>query len=370
MTKLDQKQPLSLADFTLQIPQELIAQQALAERDGARLLIHYPNQNPIHSKIRKLEEHLNQNTLLIMNDTQVFASRLMGHLTDGHAAEIFLLEKPSLIDQRILAPCLVRPSKKIHDLSLVEFSDGLKGQIHKNTEGPNPTYRIEFLERDENTLALWLTKHAYVPLPPYIRREHKLPWEASDDRERYQTVYASRQGSVAAPTAGLHFSHALLEALKRKGIKIATVTLHVGGGTFLPVRTKDLSEHKMHKEKYSVPSRTWDDIITAKSLGHKIVAVGTTSFRCIESFIKKEEPKNQTDRWFETDLFVYPKYKEDKYNSKFFNGIITNFHQPNSTLFMLICALIGFDEAHKLYREAIEQKYRFFSYGDSTLLWF
>ncbi len=370
MTMLGQKEKLSLLDFNLQIPQELIAQQALAERDGARLLIHHSGQRPINCKIRDLTNLLTQDTLLIMNNTEVFASRLMGKLADGHPAEVFLLEKPCLINNRLIAPCLVRPSKKIHDLSLISFPDGMNGQIYKNSDSSPPAYSVEFLKQDENTISTWLKTHAYVPLPPYIRREHKLPWNSSEDRDRYQTVYASQGGSVAAPTAGLHFSHTLLECLRQSGVKIATVTLHVGGGTFLPVRTNYLSQHKMHKEKYYVPSKTWEAIINAKKLSHKIVAVGTTSFRCIESFIAHETTESKTDKWLETDLFIYPQHKEDKYHSPIFDGILTNFHQPNSTLFMLICALIGFNEAHTLYKEAISQKYRFFSYGDSSLLWF
>jgi S-adenosylmethionine:tRNA ribosyltransferase-isomerase len=202
-----------------------------------------------------------------------------------------------------------------------------------------------------------------------------VPASQSPDTERYQTVYANSVGSVAAPTAGLHLTPELLDGLKKRGVQIATTCLHVGAGTFLPVKSEIISEHNMHFESYSVPVTTVASIQDAMKLKKPIIAVGTTSFRSLESLAIKcpdfltSSPETMGDKWHETDLFVYPKTKSDRYVPKIFNGILTNFHQPESTLLMLIAALIGFEEVLKAYKWAVEREFRFYSYGDSSLLW-
>ena len=231
-------------------------------------------------------------------------------------------------------------------------------------------------DRTTESLYEWLKLYGTVPLPPYIQRSRSSSAQQQElDRQRYQTVYATRRGSVAAPTAGLHFTASIFDRLKAKGISTGKVCLHVGAGTFLPVKADNVEEHVMHSEPYLIPRNTWQLICATKSQGKPVIAVGTTSFRSLEAFARLANVdqtlplESQTGQWHETNLFVYPKFQEDRYKSKVVDGLVTNFHQPCSTLLMLIAALIGLDEVKRLYGEAVAQGYRFLSYGDSSLLW-
>jgi S-adenosylmethionine:tRNA ribosyltransferase-isomerase len=227
---------------------------------------------------------------------------------------------------------------------------------------------------DPSAFDRWLDEYGFVPLPPYITRADPKPVSSSDDTAWYQTVYARQRGSVAAPTAGLHFSEDLLASLRARGIETAEVTLHVGAGTFLPVRSSNIDEHVMHEERFSVPRHTLSQIVRAHDAGRPIVVVGTTTMRCLESFARTagRDPIRMgelADQLLRTSLFLRPRHRKDTITPWIVRGIMTNFHQPQSTLFMLISALIGLDEAHRLYQEAIREQYRLFSYGDSCLLW-
>lgn len=359
---------LQLQDFSYEIPHELIAQEALPNREESRLLIYEANRDLTHSKISDLGEYLPSKTLLVFNNSKVFASRILGQLPQGTDIELFLLTKPEKSKECII-PCLLKPSKKIKTGMTLTLRNGCKATVLEREEQGQRAYLVKF-HLDSGNFSDWLCDNAFVPLPPYIKRDKPNPWSQSEDSIRYQTVYAKEEGSVAAPTAGLHFTDKLLEKLRDKGIKSEFITLHVGAGTFLPVRTEEISKHNMHSESYKITKQAWERILEAKKNGYKILSVGTTSFRCLESFQKTLHTEEDFDKWNQTKLFIYPESSDYRYISNLFDGMITNFHQPSSTLFMLICSLVGFENAHEIYREAIQEKYRFFSYGDSSLLWF
>ncbi|MEZ4813574.1 MAG: tRNA preQ1(34) S-adenosylmethionine ribosyltransferase-isomerase QueA [Bdellovibrionota bacterium] len=380
---------LSLSDFDYTLPSELIAQQPLAKRDQSRLFIRHQDGRSQHMHFFQLADHLPSHSILIVNDSRVFASRLIGRLKTGGKVEVFLLEKPkesSCCDENSNSPsaflsetcqveALAKPMRKLRPGTELHFSNGVIGSvIDKNFDECSPSLTMQF---NLSAIALmdWMDQNGYIPLPPYIHRGSAEVARNSPDKSTYQTVYANEQGSVAAPTAGLHFTPELLERLQERNIQIVPITLHVGAGTFLPVKEDDVSKHKMHKELYFISRQSCEKLIAAKREGKVIVGVGTTSFRCVESALSKAE-QNGCDlmelagNWHETDLFVRPVYDSDRYKSSLFSGLITNFHQPESTLFMLIAGLIGFDACHEHYQTAIRERYRFFSYGDSNLLWF
>ena len=334
----------------------------MKEQNGS-LLNHY---------VTDLPKILPANSLLIFNDTQVFPSRLIGQLETGGKVELFLLYSP-IHAKGSLVPAIGKPFKKLKEETKVYFKDGLVACIKsRDTQSVSPTLQLEFNLNPED-LVNWTIRNGYVPLPPYIKRKQALPAKDSEDLLRYQTVYAKNLGSVAAPTAGLHFTPDLFSRLSAANIDTANVTLHVGAGTFMPIKTENIDAHDMHNELYSMPQATWNKIIQAKAEGRNIIPVGTTSLRCLESFARLINegrcPSDLVDRWHDTKLFIRPKTKEDRFQSKLINGLMTNFHQPCSTLFMLICALVGYEEAKKMYAFAIENSYRFYSYGDSNLLW-
>jgi S-adenosylmethionine:tRNA ribosyltransferase-isomerase len=363
-------QDLSLADFSYSFPSELVAQHPLNPRDQSKLLLRSSEGNYIHSKVEEFSKHLNSKTLLVMNDTRVFASRLSGKLDSGYPIEVFLLRHPGSQCDLKNVPCFLKPGKKVKEGMKIYLDDQSFATIlHKPLEGEMQPFLLDFSNTPKD-FPTWLLDHGFVPLPPYIKREKTQVWKESKDSLTYQTVYAKHEGSVAAPTAGLHFTETLIEALLKKGIELCPITLHVSSGTFLPVKTEDISQHKMHEEYYFIPATSWEKIQKAKSTGQPILAVGTTSFRSIESFMKLSDKSSSLNTWMKTDLFIYPKNRSDRYRSEIFNGIMTNFHQPCSTLFMLVSALIGLDEAQNLYKEATDKEYRLFSYGDSSLLWF
>ena len=377
--KLDEnRRRLTLADFDYPCPAHLIAQQPRPRRDESRLLIRTNDGQTRDRHVSDLTTELPQDSLLILNDTRVFPSRLRGHLSSGGAVEIFLLEPQieSNSGQTCRWQALGRPMKKLKSGTELIFAESLKAKVvDRNEDGVgNAFINLEF-QCPAGKLASWLDINGYIPLPPYIKRPDAHPAANSSDRDRYQTVYAQQAGSVAAPTAGLHFTDSLLDALKRRGIQICFVSLHVGAGTFLPVKTDEISSHKMHKERYRVGTETARALQIAKEKGRKIIAVGTTTLRSLESLYRIAGKDHETfvsaaNEWRTTDIFIHPEYSDDLYKPWVIDGLVTNFHQPCSTLFMLVSALIGLGSAKELYQTAISREYRLFSYGDATLLWF
>lgn len=332
-------------DFNFNLPQELIAQYPLANRRDSRLLVYQKNtQHYEHRLFQSLVDYLQPGDLLVMNDSQVIPARLYGQKTTGGKLEL-LLER-MLNDTEFLAH--IKASKSPKPGSVIELANN---------------WRIEVLGRQDDLYHCRTEGHVdemlhdigHIPLPPYITRS-----DESFDFNRYQTVYARHKGSVAAPTAGLHFDEVVLDSLKLRGVDIAYVTLHVGAGTFRPVRCEQIAEHKMHTERYTITQALCDAVKKAKLAGKRVIAVGTTTLRTLESAQRLGELQAFSG---DTDIFITPGFE-----FKVCDGLITNFHLPESTLLMLVSAFIGFEQTMDLYRVAIEQRYRFFSYGDATLL--
>jgi S-adenosylmethionine:tRNA ribosyltransferase-isomerase len=349
--------------FVYSLPESQIAQRPSATRGGARLLVSAgPNQPLQHTMVSQLAQHLPSNALLVVNDTKVVNARLHG--TCGNRTfEIFLLELPHGEGGRSHVFGYASPGRHLRDGSILQMPGDVTLVV---VEKPSDKNGGRFVFTSPTPPLDWnayLQQHGQVPLPPYIKR---LLAPDDRDKERYQTIFAQHLGSVAAPTAGLHFSDEILASLEQKGIKRVSVTLHVSSGTFLPVKADNVADHVMHTESCYVPRVSWDEIAKARAEGRPIVAVGTTAFRCVESFMTQQA---KLDEWFDTRLFIYPKEGQMRYHPKIFSGIMTNFHQPGSTLFMLMCALVGFDHAHAAYKEAVDKGYMFLSYGDSSL-WF
>ncbi|HYD79627.1 MAG TPA: tRNA preQ1(34) S-adenosylmethionine ribosyltransferase-isomerase QueA [Paucimonas sp.] len=333
----------SLSDFDFDLPQELIAQLPLPERSASRLL-HVDGEAFADRMFADIAELLQPGDLLVFNDTRVLKARFFGVKETGGKIEA-LIERV-LDDRTVLAQ--VRASKTPQPGTHILLEDAVDVVVGERAgEFFTLTFPADVFELIE--------KHGRLPLPPYI--EH-----AADkfDEQRYQTVYAKNPGAVAAPTAGLHFDEALLEKLRAKGVGFAYVTLHVGAGTFQPVRTENLAEHKMHSEWYTIPAATVEAVQAAKTAGRSVVAVGTTSLRALESASQSGELKAGSD---DTCLFITPGY-----TFKTVDRLITNFHLPKSTLLMLVSAFAGYHEIHAAYRHAIARRYRFFSYGDAMLL--
>jgi S-adenosylmethionine:tRNA ribosyltransferase-isomerase len=364
---------LTLSDFDFSFPPALVAQTPRVERDQGKLLYRSARGEISHHMFRELPELLNPNTLLLINNTKVFPSRLYGQLPTGGASEIFLLAPTGTAPNRWYA--LGRPLRKLNPGARVIFTPDSYGIVIAKHQLSDDTSQIEldvYFPRDD--IFEWLDIYGRLPLPPYIKRDLKNP-TSNDDRQGYQTIHAEHLGSVAAPTAGLHFTANTFAKLRSSGVQVEPVTLHVGAGTFLPVKCEDLSKHVMHFETYSIPKNTLESIEIAHALGHPIIAVGTTTLRAIESFYKTAQttgktPADLTDQLLTTNLFISPKHREDRYKPKVITGIMTNFHQPKSTLFMLVSALIGLDQAKALYSEAFLNHYMLFSYGDTSLLHF
>lgn len=333
-------------DFFFELPESLIAQYPLANRADSRLLVHDPNQKEVyHRQFNSLPDYLRAGDVLVMNNTKVIPARLYGKKLTGGQVELLL--------ERLTGEhsCLahIKASKAPKPGTVIEI-DGL---WQLTVTGRQDDL---FICQSASKFIDILETCGHVPLPPYIHRQDELA-----DKDRYQTVYAAHQGSVAAPTAGLHFDKLMLNTLQSQGIHLAYTTLHVGAGTFQPVRVDNISEHKMHSESYDISQETVDIIQKAKSEGRRIIAVGTTSMRTLESAMRSGSLKSGSG---ETDIFITPGYQ-----FKICDGLITNFHLPESTLMMLVSAFIGYTETMSLYQEAIQQNYRFFSYGDTSLLW-
>ncbi|WP_422102713.1 tRNA preQ1(34) S-adenosylmethionine ribosyltransferase-isomerase QueA [Vreelandella sp.] len=338
------------ADFHFELPDELIARYPSEQRSDCRLLcVDGPTGALEHRRFPDLLSLLEPGDLLVFNDTRVIPARLHGHKASGGKVEM-LLERP-LDSHRGLAH--IRSSKSPKPGTELIF----EGDIHAVVEGRRDAlFELRFL--GETPMIALLEKHGHMPLPPYITREDEL-----SDRERYQTVYARRDGAVAAPTAGLHFDQPLLDALADKGINSAFVTLHVGAGTFQPVRVDNILEHHMHSEWIEVSEVTCQQIRDTQAAGKRVIAVGTTSVRCLESACMKSSDGEIAPFSGDTDIFIYPGYQW-----RCVDALITNFHLPESTLLMLVSAFAGYEHMMQAYRTAVEERYAFFSYGDAMLL--
>ena len=336
-------------DFYYDLPEELIAQTPVEPRDASRLMTLDKTTGAIgHYHFRDIVDLLREGDCLILNDSRVLPARIYGVKEDtGAHVEFLLLENKGNDRWEALAG----PGKKAREGSRFTFGDGLlRCEVVDVLPDGNRLIQFQY----EGVFFNLLDQIGQMPLPPYIK-------EKLQDRERYQTVYSREVGSAAAPTAGLHFTPELLERVKAKGVKLGFVTLHVGLGTFRPVSAGDIQDHKMHAEHYHMPQETADLINETKEKGGRVIAVGTTSCRTIESVAQKEGCFTESEGW--TDIFLYPGYQ-----FKGLDGLITNFHLPESTLIMLVSALAGREHILAAYKEAVEQKYRFFSFGDAMFI--
>ncbi len=337
---------LSLADFHFDLPDELIARYPTENRTDSRLLCLDGSSSEVtHRYFHQLVEQLNPNDLLVFNNTRVIPARIFGQKTTGGKIEI-LIER---IDSDVLALAHVRANRTPKADTEIILDNGAKLLIKGRNEA---LFELELQNSDWPSV---MSAVGHMPLPPYIDREDEL-----EDKERYQTVYSQVDGAVAAPTAGLHFDDNLLEKLQQKGVNSAFVTLHVGAGTFSPVRVDDITEHKMHSEWFEVSQEVCDKVKRARANGGRVISVGTTSVRCLESASKTGEIQPIKG---ETDIFIYPGYQFQSVDA-----LITNFHLPESTLMMLVSAFATKDTILDAYREAVREQYRFFSYGDSMFI--
>ncbi len=340
---------MKLDDFDYYLPEELIAQVPLADRAASKMLVLNKNDGSIeHKHFREMVNYFNKGDTLVLNDTKVIPARLIGEKTDTKAViEVLLLKN---IEGNIWES-LCKPAKRVKVGTIVSFGDGsLKA---KCTEiGEEGIRRFELIYN--GVLYEILDKLGTMPLPPYIH-------EKLNDQNRYQTVYAKNEGSAAAPTAGLHFTKELLKELEEKGVNVVYLTLHVGLGTFRPVNVENILEHHMHSEYYEISQNTCDVINKTKENGNRLVVVGTTSVRVLETVATKYGYLKEDSGW--TDIFIYPGYQ-----FKVVNNLITNFHLPKSTLVMLVSALAGRENILSAYNEAIKNEYRFFSFGDSMFI--
>ena len=330
------------------LPQRLIAQTPLERRDGSRLLVlDKATGRTEHRHFYDLPEYLRPGDCMVLNDSRVIPARLIGARPTGGAIEVMLLK--DLGDKRW--ECLVRPGKKMRPGHQVVFGDGeLTGEVESVSEGGNRVIRFEY----EGIFLEILERLGRMPLPPYIK-------EQLADPERYQTVYSKHPGSAAAPTAGLHFTPELLDKIQAMGVDVRFVTLHVGLGTFRPVKAEDIKDHEMHSEFCTVPADTAEAVNRTKAAGGRVVAVGTTSCRTLESFTGEDGVLRSDSGW--TNIFIYPGYK-----FKCMDALVTNFHLPGSTLVMLVSALAGRENILAAYKEAVEREYRFFSFGDAMFI--
>jgi S-adenosylmethionine:tRNA ribosyltransferase-isomerase len=348
---------LNLSDYDYYLPPELIAQTPAKERDQSRLLVlHKASGNLNHGKFVQITDYLDKDDVLVINNVKVIPARLYARKKTGGKVEILLLRKVG--DEAHIWQALITDARKFKPGDRVYFADdNLQAEIkEKGKEGK------VILSFDTPDFEKTLQKIGKMPLPPYIKRE-----AGEEDRERYQTIFALKSGAVAAPTAGLHFTPAVIEAIKAKGIKIIQITLYVGMGTFAPVREEDITKHKMGTEFYDIPEESAKEINEAIKAGKNIVSVGTTAVRALESaaFLDTSHINNWRVKAgsASTDIFMYPGYE-----FKIVKKLITNFHLPKSTLLMLVSAFAGADTIKKTYQAAIAEKYRFFSYGDAMFI--
>ena len=336
-------------DFYFDLPQELIAQEPLLDRASSRLLVLDKDTGEIeHKTFYDILQYFHAGDCIVLNDTKVMPARLIGKRKNtGAKIEMLLLVRKDIDTWEVL----VKPGKKAKPGDFIVFGDGiLQAEVIETIQGGNRIIKFHY----EGIFEEILDKLGEMPLPPYITHQLK-------DKNRYQTVYAKQEGSAAAPTAGLHFTPELLEEIKKRGVKIAYVTLHVGLGTFRPVKVENVLEHEMHSEYYVVEQQQADIINQAKKAGGKIIAVGTTSTRTLESVTDEKGVVHAKSDW--TNIFIYPGY-----NFKAVDYLITNFHLPESTLIMLVSALAGKENVLHAYDVAVKKRYRFFSFGDAMLI--
>lgn len=340
---------MKLEEFDYNLPEELIAQTPIKQRDASRLMVlDKKNGELVHKHFYDIIDYLNPGDTLVLNDTKVLPARLIGEKVSTKAViEVLLLKNK----EKDTWECLVKPARRIHVGDVVSFGDGLLKLTC--TEVKDEGIRV-FDASYEGIFYELLDKLGTMPLPPYIH-------EKLEDKDRYQTVYAKEIGSAAAPTAGLHFTEELLERIKEKGINVVYLTLHVGLGTFRPVKVEDVTKHKMHSEFYSLSKSVADILNKTRENGKRIIAVGTTSTRTLETVYEKFGEFRE-DNGF-TDIFIYPGKEV-----KSIDGLITNFHLPKSTLIMLVSAIAGKDNILNAYNTAVKEKYRFFSFGDAMFI--
>lgn len=336
------------SDFNFELPEELIAQTPLQRRDQSRLMLLDKTSGEIgHRHFYELPDFLREGDCLVLNDSRVLPARLLGSRESGGGVELVLLR--DLGEGRW--ECLSRPGRKTRPGVELQFGEGeLKATVESVTEGGNRIVRFHY----EGIFLEVLERLGKMPLPPYIKEELQ-------DAERYQTVYSRELGSAAAPTAGLHFTKELLEQIRQKGVNIATVTLHVGLGTFRPVKEEEIEDHDMHSEFCIIPEETARLVNETKRRGGRVIAVGTTSCRTLESFTGENGTLRACADW--TNIFIYPGYR-----FRCIDALVTNFHLPESTLIMLVSALAGRENVLKAYRCAVEERYRFFSFGDAMFI--
>ncbi len=334
--------------FDYELPERLIAQEPVEPRDESRLIVLDKQDGNIEHKIfKEIGDYLNKGDVLVVNNTKVIPARLYGRKTTGAKVEVVLLKRLS----EDTWETLVRPGNKIKPGTNLVFKDGLlTAEVKDYAQGGGRILKLKYTGNFDEVL----DDVGVVPLPPYI-------YKKLENKERYQTVYAKEKGSAAAPTAGLHFTSKLIDNLKDKGIIFCNVLLHVGLGTFRPVKTKNIEDHEMHSEYYEINKETVDIINNARKSGNKIVCVGTTSVRVLESVADNNGNLKECSGW--TDIFIYPEYK-----FKIVDAIITNFHLPKSTLLMLVAAFAGEEKTLHVYKEAVKDNYRFFSFGDAMLI--
>jgi len=342
---------MKVSDFNYDLPKELIAQHPLEKRDESRLMVLDRETNEIEHKVFKdIVDYLEPGDCLVINNTKVIPARLYGKIIGKESSkevEFLLLKQTEKDNWEVM----VRPGKKLKAGAKVEFGEGLlKAEILEVLENGNRKVNFNY----QGIFNEILDKIGLMPLPPYITEKLK-------EKSRYQTIYAKHEGSAAAPTAGLHFTEELLNEIEKKGVEIANVTLHVGIGTFRPVKVENIEEHQMHTEHFYIKKEDADKINFAKQNGHKVISVGTTSCRVLESIATEKGKVHETEG--DTSIFIYPGYK-----FKCVDKLITNFHLPESTLIMLVSSLAGKEFVMEAYKKAVEEKYRFFSFGDAMLI--
>ncbi|MDP3730459.1 MAG: tRNA preQ1(34) S-adenosylmethionine ribosyltransferase-isomerase QueA [Candidatus Omnitrophota bacterium] len=331
---------MKLSEFDYILPKELIAKYPLKERQKCRLMVLDREKRSItHKTFEEITGYFNKGDLLVLNDTKVITARLFGKRKTGGKVELFLLEK-----KNPTCEALIRPSGRPREGEKIALESGAEAEVL----GRGEVGRFVKFNRPIDEIL----ESGHVPLPPYIDRP-----DEPDDRISYQTIYAAKEGATASPTAGLHFTHELLERVKDQGSRVKFVTLHTNYGTFAPIKTDDVEPHRMHKEYFNIPPDTIDAVKSVKKSGGKVFAVGTTSARSLEYWAKEDRAEGGND------LFIYPGFE-----FRVVDRLITNFHLPKSTLMLLVCALAGKDFIFEAYKEAIKERYRFFSYGDAMLI--
>lgn len=342
---------MKVSDFDYELPKELIAKFPVEPRDSSRLMVLHRNTGEIEHRIfRDIALYLKPGDVLVINDTKVIPARLFGKLETGGKVELLLVRQPGLGIWEVMA----KPARKLKEGKRIYFDEELEAVV--KGYGGEGRRIVEFILKSNKDFMEKLEEIGHIPLPPYIEREEK-----PEDRAKYQTVFARKEGAAAAPTAGLHFTEELLQKLKDKGIIIKNITLHVGPGTFKPVKVENVEEHQMDYETYHVPEATAAEINRAKEEGRRVIAVGTTVTRTLESAAEKDGKVKPGEG--STNLFIYPGYR-----FKVIDALITNFHLPRSTLLMLVSAFAGRERILNAYREATLKGYRFYSYGDAMFI--